>query len=206
MMSALVFFVLSFDARMALLDARLASERHEIWISERSAWQRIINMNEARFVEGVLPERDLIQARVQGGLLDLEVSESKHELDAAKRRLATLLGVSESALPDLEEGAEPSFPPFPPDAAHEGMRDDSEEYEAARDEIQTFRLRLLAPCEESAAIEELLYEQLKTTLLSLIDSRATCRNVRLRYREALHRAETSRLRLRQMTGREDFLS
>jgi outer membrane protein TolC len=67
-------------------------------------------------------------------------------------------------------------------------------------------LRLLGPCDESASIEELLYEQLKTTLLAVIEARRTCRDIRLRYGDAVHRAETSRLRLRELLGREDFLS
>ncbi len=204
MIFALLLSVLSFEARLSILDARLAMNRHEVFSSERRSWQRIIAMNEARFGEGVVPERALIQARLEGGLLDLGVSESKRELESARRRLAILF--PESDLPDLEEGPEPSFPPLPPGVAGKGLDDAAQEYEAAREEIQTFRLRLLGPCEESAAIEELLYEQLKTPLLSVIEARRTCREIRLRYGEALHRAETSRLRLRRLLGREDFLS
>jgi len=204
MIFTLLLSVLSFEARLSILDARLAMNRHEVWASERRSWQRIIAMNEARFGEGVVPERDLIQARLEGGLLDLGVSRAERELESARRRLAILF--PESDLPDLEEGPEPSFPPLPPGVAGKGMDDAAQEYEAAREEIQTFRLRLLAQCEESAAIEELLYEQLKTPLLSVIEARRTCREIRLRYGEALHRAETSRLHLRRLLGREDFLS
>ncbi len=206
MIIALLVTILSFEARMAIFDVRLAMKRHEVWTSERGSWQRIIAMNEARFGEGVVPERDLIQARLEGGLLDLGVSETKRELEAARRRLATLLNVPEGDLSNLEEVAEPTFPPLPPDAVGNGMKEAAQEYETAREQIQTLRLRLLGPCEESAAIEELLYEQLKTTLLSVVEARRTCREIRLRYRDALHRAETSRLRLRQLLGREDFLS
>lgn len=200
--ASLLLSVLSFEARVAILDARLAMNRHEVWASERRSWQRIITMNEARFGEGVLPERDLIQARLEGGLLDLGVSETKRELEGARRRLATL---PESERPNLEEDPEPKFPPLPPGAVGEGMDDAAAEYEAAREQVQTFRLRLLGPCEESVAIEELLYEQLKTPLLSVVEARRTCREIRLRYGDALHRAETSRLELRRLLGREDFL-
>lgn len=206
MIFALLFSVISFEARMAMLDARLALKRHEVWASERRSWQRIIAMNEARFGEGVVPERDLIQARLEGGLLDLGVSETRRELEAARRHLATLLNLPESDLPNLEEVTEPTFPSLPPDAVGNGMKDLAQEYETAREQIQTLRLRLLGPCEESASIEELLYEQLKTTLLSVVEARRTCRGIRLRYGDALHQAETSRLRLRQLLGREDFLS
>jgi len=205
MILALLISGLSFEARMAILDARLALARHEAWVSERRSWQRIIAMNEARFGEGVVPERDLIQARVEGGLLDLGVSETRRELEAARRRLAILLDPA-SELPNLDQDPEPHFPPLPSGSVGEGMDEAAREYEAAREQVQTFRLRLLGPCEESASIEELLYEQLKTTLLSVIEARRTCREIRLRYGDALHRAETSRLRLRQLLGREDFLS
>ena len=206
MIFTLLLSVLSFEARMAILDARLAMKRHEVWASERRSWQRIIAMNEARFGEGVVPERDLIQARLEGGLLELGVSETKRELEAARRRLATLLNLPESELPNLEEVVEPTFPSLPPDAVGDGMKDLAQEYETAREQIQTLRLRLLGPCEESASIEELLYEQLKTTLLSVVEARRTCREIRLRYGDALHRAESSRLQLRRLLGREDFLS
>jgi outer membrane protein TolC len=206
MILALLLSVISFEARMAMLDARLALKRHEVWASERRSWQRIIAMNEARFGEGVVPERDLIQARLEGGLLELGVSETKRELEAARRRLATLLSLPESELPNLEEVAEPTFPSLPPDAVGNGMKDLAQEYETAREQIQTLRLRLLGPCEESASIEELLYEQLKTTLLSVVEARRTCREIRLLYGDALHRAESSRLQLQKLLGREDFLS
>jgi outer membrane protein TolC len=206
MILALLLSVISFEARMAMLDARLALKRHEVWASERRSWQRIIAMNEARFGEGVVPERDLIQARLEGGLLELGVSETARELEAARRRLATLLNLPESELPNLEEVAEPTFPSLPPDAVGNGMKDLAQEYETAREQIQTLRLRLLGPCEESVSIEELLYEQLKTTLLSVVEARRTCREIRLRYGDALHRAETSRLQLQKLLGREDFLS
>lgn len=206
MILALLLSVISFEARMAMLDARLALKRHEVWASERRSWQRIIAMNEARFGEGVVPERDLIQARLEGGLLELGVSETKRELEAARRRLATLLNLPESELPNLEEVAEPTFPSLPPDAVGNGMKDLAQEYETAREQIQTLRLRLLGPCEESVSIEELLYEQLKTTLLSVVEARRTCREIQLRYGDALHRAETSRLQLQKLLGREDFLS
>jgi len=204
MIFTLLLSVISFEARMAILDARVAMKRHEVWASERRSWQRIIAMNEARFGEGVIPERDLIQARLEGGLLDLGVAESMRDLEDARRRLTILL--PENDLPNLQEAAEPQFPPLPPDAYGKGMDDAAREYEAAREQVQTFRLRLLGPCEESVSIEELLYEQLKTTLLSVVEARRTCREIRLRYGDALHRAETSRLRLRQLLGREDFLS
>ncbi|HLE69979.1 MAG TPA: hypothetical protein VJH87_09880 [Vicinamibacteria bacterium] len=204
MIFALLLSVISFEARMAILDVRLAMKRHEVWASERRSWQRIIAMNEARFGEGVIPERDLIQARLEGGLLDLGVAESMRDLQDARRRLTILL--PENDLPNLQEAAEPQFPPLPPDSYGKGMDDAAREYETAREQVQTFRLRLLGPCEESVSIEELLYEQLKTTLLSVVEARRTCREIRLRYGDALHRAETSRLRLRQLLGREDFLS
>jgi len=133
MILALLLSAASFEARVAILDARLAMKRHEVWVSERRAWQRIIAMNEARFGEGVVPERDLIQARLEGGLLDLEVSESERELAAARRRLATLLGLPEGELPNLEEAAEPAFPPLPPDVVGNGLKDTGKEYEAARE-------------------------------------------------------------------------
>ncbi len=206
---ALVSLV-SFEARLALLDARLALRRHGVWDSERRSWQRIVAMNEARFAEGVVPERDLIQTRVEAGLLDLEVAETRRKLDAARGRLAKLLDVSESALPGLEvDAAQEDFPPLPNVALGPlgpGTDEAAREYESAREEIQTIRLRLLGSCEESVAIEELLYEQLKTTLLSVIEARRTCRDIRLRYEDALNHAETSRLRLQKLLGREDFLS
>ncbi|MGH9336268.1 MAG: hypothetical protein ACRD21_21235, partial [Vicinamibacteria bacterium] len=192
----------SFDVRMATLEARRASMRHQVWVSERSGWQRIITMNEARFGEGVVPERDLIQARVEGGLLDLEVSQSQLELEAARRRLAAELGSPESELPDLEDSAEPGFPPLPPlDLDRPELAQAASEYETARDQISTFRLRLLASCAESVEIEELLYEQLKTSLWTLLDARRTCRGIRLRYIDTLHRAESARIRLRSLLGR-----
>ena len=160
MILALLLSVISFEARMAMLDARLALKRHEVWASERRSWQRIIAMNEARFGEGVVPERDLIQARLEGGLLELGVSETRRELEAARRRLATLLNLPESELPNLEEVVEPTFPSLPPDAVGDGMKDLAQEYETAREQIQTLRLRLLGPCEESASI----YYQAKEAL------------------------------------------
>lgn len=188
--------IAALEGGIAQQDLILARKKHEIWVSERQSWQKRIALNEARFGEGVIAERDLIRARIEGGLLDLEVSKSAGELEAARAHLARL----DASLPD--DDFDTKLPPLEAESSNLELQAALSEYEAAREQVRTFHLRLLGASDESVAIEELLYEQSKTDLVTLLDAHRTRRSVRLRYVETLHQASVARLRVQHFLGRE----
>lgn len=168
-------------------DAVLARERHEVLAQQRHALGSLVSMNEKRFGEGVIAERDLIRARIEASRVDLEVSQAHLALEQALARLAGLLGLKEkpSAI-QIDHRFDESPAPLNREAAA---------YEAAREQIQTIKLRLLQQVDESYSIEKLLYEQLKTDLLTLLEAERARTEVRLAYYTALHQVATVRLRL-----------
>jgi outer membrane protein TolC len=193
------------EIRLAFEDLVLATRKLEIRKAERAAWERLIRLDEARFGEGAIAERDLIRARIEGGLLDLEVSDSGTETSKARRRLAALLGARDVEL-DVST-AEADFPRLHRAKLPPG-RDDvaaaAEDYESARERIRTYRLRLRSSAEESVGIEELLYQQLKTGLVTLLEARRTRLSIELGYVETLHRAAVARWKLLHLLGGKDL--
>jgi outer membrane protein TolC len=200
-------------------EAARAGRRLEALADQRQALAALISMNERRFGEGVIAERDLIRVRVEASRVDVQLTEARLAFEQALTPLAGLLNLKvnpgavritqdfdESPAPLNREalGATGKRPPENMDR-NSWLRDIEETatgYEAAREQIQTFKLRLLQQVDESYFIEKLLYEQLKTDLLTLLDAQRTRTEVRLAYSEALHAAATSRLRLRYLLGED----
>jgi len=190
----------------AFYDAVLAEERYEALGQQRQTLAGLVSMNEKRFGEGVIAERDLIRTRIESSRVDLQLSQARLTLDDALIRLKALL--------DLEEDAraiqiDHRFDESPALLSRESLRGGglpevasaAAAYEAAREKIQTIKLRLLQQAEESYSIERLLYDQLKTDLLTVLEALRTRTEVRLAYSAALHQVARSRLRLGYLSGR-----
>jgi outer membrane protein TolC len=193
-----------FQIRVAFWDALLAKRRVEALTRERDDFSGLISMNERRFGEGVIAERDLIKVRLEAGRTDVEVAEARLGYDEARRALERLLGNRPGSAVEVEGTFDAAPPPLPAslDPKQEDLETAAASYESAREASLTFRLRLLQQAEESAAIERMLYEQGKTLLVTLLDAMRTLTAVRIEYEATLHRAATGRLRLAYLQGED----
>jgi outer membrane protein TolC len=193
------------EARRARLDWLLARKFLAVLEQQRDHLGRVVSLNEARFGEGVIAERDLIKARLERSRAEIELSRAGVALESAERNLLQLQGSK------LEPEADFDLP-LPLDRDRLGAlarRSKAAEvdaaaaaYEAAREQIGTFKLRLLQQAEESLSIEIALYEQLKTPLTSLLEAVRSRTGIQLDYYRTLHQAATARLRLAELLGEE----
>ena len=191
----------------AFYDAILARERHEVLGQERQALAGLVSMNEKRFGEGVIAERDLMRARIESSRVDLQLSQARLALDEALIRLKMLLDLKEDPRAiqldhHFDDAPVPLSRESPGGVRLPEVASAAAAYEAAREQIQTVKLRLLQQSEESYSIERLLYEQLKTDLLTVLEALRTRTEVRLAYSAALHQLARSRLRLGYVSGKD----
>jgi hypothetical protein len=186
------------EMRVAFLDAVFAEKRREVLAAEQVRLQGWISRNEARFAEGAVAERDLIRVRIEASRVEIDVSRASAERDVARMRLAKLLGFSDvEVVSPADEAWEAVVVPLT-ERALAAAQALALVYEAARERIRTFKLRLLSASEESVEIEDLLYSQMKTDLIALLDAARARRNILLDYYQTLYEASAARFRMERL--------